>query len=84
MLSQIIHDRRFRYSASGRCPLVTDLEGMEPHGKADGKALQDSHRNAGQGHMHFNGTYCFQNLFARSFTFHTFQRARGSRFLVIT
>ena len=53
--------------------LVTELAGTGLPDKTDGKALKNPHGYTGQCHMHFDGAYRFQNLFAGFFVLHTLQ-----------
>ena len=78
-----MHKRRIGDPSLGWCPLVTDLAGSNFSDKADRKALEDPHRDAGKGHMHFNSADSFQNFFAGLFALHKFHRRRLALFLVI-
>lgn len=62
MVAEIMHEGRFGDPSLGWCPLVTDLVGTNLADKIDRKALQNSHFDAGEGHMHFNSTDSFQNF----------------------
>ena len=74
MFPEIVHKGCFRNPSLGRCPLVTDLAGIDLLDIVDGKALHNPHRNAGKSHMHFNGTDCFQHFFTGMRIFHLLQR----------
>ena len=65
-----MHKGCFRNPSFGWRPLVTNLAGTNLPDKADGKAMQDSHCYAGEGHMHFNGADCIQYLPAGVPVFH--------------
>ena len=67
MFPQIAHDSGFRYPSFRRCSLVTQLAGTYLSDIKDRNALQDSHCNAGQCHMHFYGAHSFQYFFCGTF-----------------
>ena len=73
MFPQIVHNSRFRHPSPGRCPLVAELAGTTLSNKEDSNTLQNPYCDAGQRHMHFNGTDGFQYFFAGMLIFDLFQ-----------
>ena len=83
MFPKIMHEGRFRNPSLRWCPLVTNLTGANLSDIADGKALQDPHRDARKGHMHLDGADSFQHFPTGLLAFHTFQGFRLPFLLVI-
>ena len=71
-----MHHGTFWYFSFWRRTLITDLFRTQFSFHSEWQALNASHCNTGQGHMHFDRPYCLHDFSAGMVAFHLLQRRR--------